>query len=249
MPKHKRVTTCRKSGGTSTQYPLSKHCSCEHCTLDVCSVCGGGEGSLTTDCPNVTVDADRHQEICETRLDYTDDRGWYLAELTKHRSPRFEVNAEPAICQDCGTRCPPDLGPTYGCQICGSKNVKAGDHAQRADPRALIAPSIDWAAVDRNTDLQHELAKKAIAWVLADRTCEEHSAAIARIESAVGVRMATGDAPPDIAGALLAKLEREKIDFRIADQRAQRHDDEFRQVARRLVDALEEAALRRRCER
>ncbi len=83
MPRHKQVTTCRRTDG-----PVSKHCSCEHCTLSVCSVCGGGEGSLTTDCPGAKIDGDRQQEICETNLDYTDDRGWHLAVM--QRSPRFE---------------------------------------------------------------------------------------------------------------------------------------------------------------
>jgi hypothetical protein len=207
MPSHKRVTTCRKSGG-----PVSKHCTCEHCTLDVCAVCGGGEGSLTTDCPSTRIDAVRHQELCETSLDYTNARGWHIAEPASRRSPNFgrEVTDQP----------PTDL-------------------------RALIAPSIDWAAVDRSADLQRELASKAIAWVLADRTCEEHSAALARIEDEVDTQIADGNAPADIGGELLDRLERAKIDFHLADQRAQRYDDEFRQAARRIVATLEETAASR----
>jgi hypothetical protein len=202
MPRHKQIATCRKSGG-----PLSKHCGCEHCALDVCSVCGGAEGSLTTDCPGTKVDSDRHQEICETNLDYTDDLGWHLS--AKRRAPRFEH-----------TVVPPD--------------------PPRADPRAIVTPSIDWIAVDRHASLQHELGKKAIAWVMADRTCEDHSAALARVEDEIDDRLAAGDAPPDL-GHELAKLESAKISFRLADQRAQRCNDEFRQAARVLVAALEDA--------
>jgi hypothetical protein len=54
MPRHQQVTTCRKSGG-----PISKFCSCEHCTLSVCSICGAYEGGLTTDCPGTPVSFDR----------------------------------------------------------------------------------------------------------------------------------------------------------------------------------------------
>jgi hypothetical protein len=238
MPRHKRVTSCRKSGG-----PISKHCSCEHCSLDVCSVCGLWEGSLTTDCPGMKVEPDRQQEICETRLDYTDARGWHLADPTGRRSPSFEPKYSRAatVCNECGTYCPPDLDQTHGgCRRCGSKNVCAVEALPSpADPRALIAPSVDWSAVDRAADLQRELTSKAIAWVLADRACEEHSAALTRIEDEVDAQMADGNAPADLGG-LLAKLESAKIDFRLADQRAQKHDDEFRQIARRIVAALEE---------
>jgi hypothetical protein len=205
MPRHKRVTACRKSGG-----PISKHCSCEHCALDVCSVCGLWEGSLTTDCPGTKVKPDKQEEICETRLDYTETRGWHLADPTSRRSPSFE-RKDPAI----------------------------SDPPSPTDPRALIAPSVDWSAVDRAADLQRELASKAIAWVLADRACEEHSAALTRIEDEVDAQIAAGNAPADL-GSLLDEHERAKIDFRLADQRAQRHDDEFRQIARRLVATLEE---------
>jgi hypothetical protein len=85
MPRHKQVTTCLKSGGA-----LSNRCSCHHCTLGVCSVCGAYEGSLTTDCPGTKVDFDRQKEVYETSLDYTDDRGWHLNKTMQHRSPRFE---------------------------------------------------------------------------------------------------------------------------------------------------------------
>ena len=204
MPKHKHVTTCRKSGG-----PISKHCSCEHCTLDVCAACGLWEGSLTTDCPGAKVALDRQQEICETSLDYTEARGWHLSEA--RRSPRFE-------------------------------HAATAPEPRPADPRALIAPSVNWGTVDRAADLQHALASRAIAWVVADRTCEEHSAAVTRIKNEVGALIADGNAPADL-GELLAKLEGEEVSFHLADQRAQRCDDEFRQAARILVAALEEPSI------
>ncbi len=90
MPRHKRVTTCRLTGG-----PTSKHCSCEHCTLSVCGVCGAYEGSLTTDCPGAKVSFDRQQEVGETNLDYTDARGWHQGEPPKQRSPLFEDTRVP----------------------------------------------------------------------------------------------------------------------------------------------------------
>jgi hypothetical protein len=85
MARHKQVTTCRKTGG-----PLSDRCSCEHCTLSVCSVCGGFEGSLTTDCSRETLSFDRQTEIYETRLDYIESRGWHQGEPMQRRTPRFE---------------------------------------------------------------------------------------------------------------------------------------------------------------
>jgi len=211
MPRHQQVTTCRKSGG-----PTSKHCGCEHCALSICAVCGGGEGSLTTDCPGTKVDADRHQELCETNLDYTDARGWHLMDPGGRRSARFEhmvIPPEPA----------------------------------RVDPRPLIAPSVDWAMIDRNEDLKHELARKAIVWALADRTCDDHSAALARVEDAVDAHMAaTAKAGEEQYGTrgreLLAQLEREKIDFQLSSRRAEAALDEFHQVARVLLASVEASA-------
>ena len=215
MTHHKRETTCRKSGG-----PVSKGCSCEHCSLDVCSVCGGGEGSLTTDCPGTRIDADRHQELCETRLDYTDARGWHLAALTSRRSPSFD---------------------SPGWKGSSTAERAVDDLPAHADPRALIAPSVNWSTVDRVTDLQRELASKAIAWAVADRICEEHSAVLTRIKDEIDAQLAAGNAPADLGG-LIAEQERARIDFRLAEQQAQEHDDEFRQTARRLVATIEEGA-------
>ncbi len=206
MPRHRQVTACRRSGG-----PVSRFCSCEHCTLSVCSVCGAYEGGLTTDCPGEEVHFDKQKEVYETGLDYTDDRGWHLGEPTKRRSPRFEH-----------TRLPPE--------------------PPRADPRALVAPAIDWAAVDRAADLQHELTRKAIAWVLADRVADDHSAALARVEDEVE-HLPKGRELDEHDRGLLKKLEHEEIGFHLASQRAEKCDDEFRQAARRLVAELEEGPV------
>ena len=207
MPRHKQITTCRKSGG-----PVSKHCTCEHCCLSVCEVCGGAEGSLTTDCPGVHVDHDRQQEIYETTLDYTDERGWHVARNddgtpNAKRSPRFE-----------GTKLSPE--------------------PPRVDPRAILAPSINWATVDRTMNLQHELAQKGIAWVLADRSCEDHSAALARVEDET--ERLRGKTDLDAADrTLLGTLEQKKMSFQIACRSVERCKDEWEQVARSLVAALE----------
>jgi hypothetical protein len=203
MPRHQQVTTCRESGG-----PPSKHCSCEHCTLAVCSVCGAGEGGLTTDCPGVKIDFDRQQEILETSLDFTDERGWHLGDPAKRRSPRFAT-----------TRLPPAPPPV--------------------DPRTVVAPRIDWAAVDRTTALQHELAQRAIAWVLADRECDEQTARLARVEDEfAGLR---GKWKFDEQErSLLATLARAKVNFQLACRSVERCDDEFKQTARQLVATLEE---------
>lgn len=216
MPRHKQVTTCRRGGG-----PVSKTCPCEHCSLAVCAVCGGAEGTLTTDCPGKTIEVERHQELYETNLDYTDERGWYLAQpgdlqVTQRygttvvkRSPRFE-----------STEVPPE--------------------PPRPDPRTMVAPSIDWQAVDRITDLKHELSQKAIAWVLADRIVEDYSANLVRLEGAVATHLPKGQKPNEHAQDLLKTLEYEKIGFRLANQSAEKCDDEFRQAARKLVTVLEE---------
>lgn len=69
--KHKHVTTCLGGG------PVSKLCSCWHCTLDVCEMCKAYEGALTTDCPGTPVDGDTQQKVYTTTLDYTDAQGWH----------------------------------------------------------------------------------------------------------------------------------------------------------------------------
>lgn len=202
MPRHKQVTTCRKNGG-----PISKFCTCEHCTLCVCEVCGAFEGGLTTDCPGMKVSFDRQQEVYETNLDYTDDRGWHQGEPSKRRSPRFgEAKLPPQ---------PPSI-----------------------DPRTLVAPGVDWATVDRNMNLQHELSLRAIAWVLAERACEDCEAKELRTKEAAA--HIHGKAQLDERDrALLATLEGEKKNVSIACRLLEKRDDEFHQTARKLVEALD----------
>jgi hypothetical protein len=196
MPRHQQVTTCRRSGG-----PISRRCTCEHCNLSICAICGAYEGGLTTDCPGTSIDWARQHEVYETCLDYTDDRGWHQGERMEHRSPRFT-----------STRLPPT--------------------PPRIDPRSIVAPAIDWAKIDQNKALQHELTLRAIAWTLADRQCDDLSAALVRAKTETDT---LGNAPD----AQLAKLERAQINFQRACQRVEECDDEFRQAARKLVDTLE----------
>lgn len=93
----------------------------------------------------------------------------------------------------------------------------------RVDPRTLVEPNINWDKIDRNTALQHQLTLQAISWVLADRECDDLSAALAR---------ARDTANP--------QLEEVQTRFQQACRRVETCDDEFRQAARKLVDALEE---------
>jgi hypothetical protein len=212
MPRHQHVNTCLKGGG-----PISKFCTCPHCLLCVCEVCGAYEGGLTTDCPGAKIDFDRQKEIHETSLNYTDARGWHLGDPTEPRTPRFtDTRLSPA---------PPPV-----------------------DPRTLVAPGIDWAAVDRTSGLQHALSQKAIAWVLADRACDAQSARLAQVEAQAAPLREKQDhggalmikIGPKPERALLATLEGEKINFQLACRRVEQCEDELKQAARSLVAALEE---------
>jgi len=207
MPRHQQVTTCLKNNG-----PVSKHCTCAHCCLAVCSVCGGAEGTLTTDCPGEKVSFERHEEVFETNLDYTDARGWHLAQNDDGtpiaRRAHFEHTPQVPV-------------------------------LPRADARAVVAPAIDWAKVDRTMDLQHRLIQKEIAWVLADRACEERSAALARIEDECGSLRGKTSLDANECD-LLGKLEQEKIAFQSACRNVERCDDERKQLARRIVSMLED---------
>lgn len=88
MPAHRQVVTCLRGGG-----PCSDFCSCEHCTLAVCSVCGAYEGSLTIDCPGEKVTYDRQQEVYTTALEYTDALGWHQDGRTVTEKIMAGVNA------------------------------------------------------------------------------------------------------------------------------------------------------------
>jgi len=202
MTRHRQVTECRRGG------PVSKHCTCEHCTLDVCAVCGSSEGSLTTDCPGEEVSFDKQQEIYETNLDFSAERGWHQGKPTQRRSPRFEKDHPPAT--------EPHVATPAFC-----------------DRRWLVGRSAS-----------DDLAQKAIAWVLADRLANDHSTTLTRIEDEIDAL--NGREPDDPSREWLNKLEHEQVgfrlSFRLADQRAQQCDDEFRQAARKLVADLEQGS-------
>lgn len=185
--------------------------------VPMCSTCGAREGGLTTDCPGTKIDYDKQLEIYETNLDYTDDRGWHLGESAKSRAPRFA-----------NTRVPPT--------------------PPSVDPREVVAPSVDWTLVDRAASLQHELSRRAIAWALSDRDCEEAAALCARLKdevdkTSIGPKLKTGTRLNQADNELLVRLERAKIDFHLACDRAEKCDEEFKQLARRLVAELEARPL------
>lgn len=91
MPKHKQVTTCLRDPSA----PTSNYCSCYHCTLAVCSVCGCYEGSLTTDCPGYKLDQAQQDRVYKDGADYRDGHGWHFT--TASKSPRFEEPAKPLV--------------------------------------------------------------------------------------------------------------------------------------------------------
>ena len=50
---------------------------CMECQLAVCKVCGGAEGSLTTDCCGEKCSTKELEEIYNDGLNYTDELGWH----------------------------------------------------------------------------------------------------------------------------------------------------------------------------
>ena len=109
-----------------------------------------------------------------------------------------------------------------------------GSGRSTRDPHALSRSEFVEARLHFD-DLQRELTQKALAWSRADRICDDISATLTRIEDEIDVHLQNGQTPPD----LLGKLEHAKVNFQLADQRAQKCDEEFRQVARQLADLLE----------
>lgn len=69
MPKHIQAK-CPDNGGDCGG-------TCNYCCLAICSVCGGAEGSLTTDCCGEKMGSEKEQEVYKSDLDYTDEKGWY----------------------------------------------------------------------------------------------------------------------------------------------------------------------------
>ncbi len=65
--KHTRATCNGKCG---------QPYGCNLYNLFLCSVCGGAEGSLPTDCPGVKMSADQEEKVYGGSLDYREDKGW-----------------------------------------------------------------------------------------------------------------------------------------------------------------------------
>ena len=242
MPHHKQVTTCRKSCG-----PVSKFCTCEHCTLSVCEVCGAFEGSLTTDCPGEQVDLDRQKEVYETNLDYTKTRGWHQGESMKLRSPRFEprkIDEHQSLEQTAKRLDDLEHDPFTKAWTSMQSLERARQRARHRTSTRVDLSSIQWERHHEQTkDLQHELAQRAVAWVIADRICDDRAAALLRIENEVDAHLQEGRPSNEHDRELIGKLANEGISFRLADQRAQKCDEEFRQAAQKLVDALEQSTI------
>lgn len=69
-----------------TVLELAKHhwarcVDCEGCVLcngglSVCTVCGGAEGTLPTDCPGKPMSWDTGQQVYEGLIDYRRGQGW-----------------------------------------------------------------------------------------------------------------------------------------------------------------------------
>lgn len=64
-------------------HSLEEHKNCErpHCpicdgALASCTVCGGAEGSLPTDCPGHRMTAQQMEAVYAAALDFRDDEGW-----------------------------------------------------------------------------------------------------------------------------------------------------------------------------
>jgi hypothetical protein len=57
---------------------------CQFCDggLFSCTVCGGFEGSLTTDCPGIKVDKKKLDEVYSGDIDYREGRGWVVPDGT-----------------------------------------------------------------------------------------------------------------------------------------------------------------------
>ncbi len=77
--------------------------------------------------------------------------------------------------------------------------------------------------------------------MLADRICEDHLAKVTHTKAKVDALMKS-TRPQQSPHQLLGQLERENIDFQLSSRRAEAADDEFRQLARRLTDAIEDSA-------
>ena len=237
MPSHQQVTTCLRRGG-----PVSKHCTCAHCTLIMCAVCGSYKEGLTTDCPGVKIDLDKQREIYETPLDYTDARGWHQGAPRGRRAPSFATTRQ-ALDNAVVHRDEVDrvarlliaewerverraVNLSYVATFADMARVVIEDRRLAcADPRSIGALAIEGVSVDHSAGLQHELTRReltrrAIAWALADRECDDLAAVITQAGN------------EDVARST-------KIDFQGACRRVEACDEAFRQTARKLMGLLE----------
>ncbi len=71
--KHKRATH-------TLDYPCGPY-GCNICNLFICSVCGGGEGSLTTDCCGYKVPYAMDQLVYAGTIDFVEGR--WVAQSTR----------------------------------------------------------------------------------------------------------------------------------------------------------------------
>lgn len=75
----------------------SKDCGggCYACTVSICSVCGGLEASLTTQCSGKMGDMETDAKVYSEGLDYTAEKGWYSLNMSdfdimSNRHPQFK---------------------------------------------------------------------------------------------------------------------------------------------------------------
>jgi hypothetical protein len=60
------------------------HPYCQFCegSLFDCTVCGGFEGSLPTDCPGMRMTDEERDQVYAGHIDYREDRGWVVPDGT-----------------------------------------------------------------------------------------------------------------------------------------------------------------------
>jgi hypothetical protein len=126
MPKHIQAK-CPDNGGDCGG-------TCNYCCLAICSVCGGGEGSLTTECCGEKMGSEREEAVYLSNLNYTDEKGWHHTNESLHqrKSPKFfhqccTVRVTPVMgagdFEDyVDVQCPNDstfkIGSDYWCKSC-----------------------------------------------------------------------------------------------------------------------------------
>ena len=138
--------------------------------------------------------------------------------MTIEHVPRYDRHVMRIVGCLCGWQCPAE--------------AQDSDDAFTIHAAVAAATKTDWSRVDRVIDLKDDLARKAVVWFKADQAADQSSADLGRLREQAELRHADKD--------LIASLERVRIDFHLADQRAQRCDEALRQAARALVEALEE---------